>query len=147
MKVTIWDLDYYYTKKDFNIECMKISSFHKQKGDSINFVTNEFQVEMEFNLMYITKKSLKVQAPPLWLLENSKVRVWGEGFKYFTNYALPPVIAACRPDYLLYPEKATKKQRAEMVQFFDYRGNLLRKTQDYHNTFHNKNTLVVDQYF
>ena len=146
MKVSIWDLDFYHNKKGFNIECMKVSSYHKQKGDVVNFIKNEFDITIDFDIMYVTKRDLNIQAPPISLLVDERVRVWGPGFKYFTNYKLAPVIAATRPDYLLYP-KDDKLSRSDIVQFFDYNNNRLKKVQEFKNTFKNKNTLVADESF
>jgi hypothetical protein len=126
---------------------MKVSSYHKQKGDTINFITNEFEINLPYDIMYITKRSWKIKAPPISILDRDNVRVWGEGFKFFTNYKLPPVIAATRPDYLLYPLKDTKSSRSDIVQFFDYNNKRITKSQDYRNIFKNKNTLVADENF
>ena len=54
---------------------------------------------------------------------------------------------ACRPDYLLYPEKKSQFDRADMAQFFNDSGKLLPLTQDFKNTFSNKKTLVIDRAF
>ena len=46
MRVTIWDLDYYYAENKrncYNTEAMRISSYHQQMGDQVNFVRNEFE--------------------------------------------------------------------------------------------------------
>ena len=50
----------------------------------------------------------------------------------------------CRPDYLLYPEKNTKIERAEQIRLLDNSGNLLPITQDWHNSFKNKKVIVTD---
>ena len=58
MRVTIWDLDYYYssTKVDcFNPDVMKISSYHKQLGDQVNFVLKEDDIYRPYDLYYIIK--------------------------------------------------------------------------------------------
>lgn len=51
----------------------------------------------------------------------------------------------CRPDYLLYPEKNTKLERAEHVRFLDDEGKLLPHLQDWKNTFKKKMVLVTDK--
>lgn len=53
---------------------------------------------------------------------------------------------SCRPDYLLYPEKNTRAERAEFIRLFDDKANLLPLTQDYTNSFKQKDTIVVDKY-
>ena len=67
MKVSIWDLDYYYNTNKvncFNPDVMKISSFHKQSGDSINFVQKEDDIHRPFDLYYIIKENKKTPNPP-----------------------------------------------------------------------------------
>lgn len=147
MRVSIWDLDFYHKKKGINYECMKIASFHKQRGDKINFITEKIHIDMAYDLMYITKIDENLSNPPLRYLNNPKVKVWGMGFRYFTNYQLPPIILAVRPDYLLYPDKEDKFDRADALQFFDYKGRPLPLVQDPENTFKNKKSLIIDKFF
>ena len=52
----------------------------------------------------------------------------------------------CRPDYLLYPEKNTRQERAEYIRLFDNTAKLLPIKQNYTNTFKNKDAIVVDTY-
>lgn len=51
---------------------------------------------------------------------------------------------ACRPDYLLYPNKDTVVERAEHIRLFNNKAELLPITQEYKNTFKNKITIVTD---
>ena len=53
---------------------------------------------------------------------------------------------ACRPDYLLYPEKNTIAERSEYIRLLDDQLNLLPLTQDYTNSFKNKATYISDRY-
>jgi hypothetical protein len=50
MRVTIWDMDFYY-KFSFkpNIVVMKLSSFHKQQEHIINFVNQAEDVSYDFD--------------------------------------------------------------------------------------------------
>ena len=41
----------------------------------------------------------------------------------------------CRPDYLLYPEKNTREERAIRMRFFDNAAQLLPIKQDENNSF------------
>ena len=55
MLVSIWDLDYYYSdskKNLFNPDAMKISSYHKQLGDQINFVQKEEDINRPYDIYY-----------------------------------------------------------------------------------------------
>ena len=51
---------------------------------------------------------------------------------------------ACRPDYLLYPEKETALERAEHVRLLNDRGELLPLIQDWRNAFKNKKVIETD---
>ena len=51
---------------------------------------------------------------------------------------------ACRPDYLLYPEKETALERAEHVRLLNDKGELLPLIQDWHNAFKNKKVIETD---
>lgn len=149
MRVTIWDLDYYYAKEKVNIlnpDVMKISSYHKQRGDVVTFVENEFDIRRSFDLYYIIKEDDKTPNPPMDFFTNRKVRWWGRGFKGRINWKMEYAMMACRPDYLLYPEKNTALERAEYVRFFDDEGGLLPFLQDWHNTFKNKKIIVTDKF-
>lgn len=146
MRVSIWDVDYFYKKTGVNYDCMKISSYHKQRGDKINFITSEFQAAMQCDVMYITKEDESLKNPPIKYTTSNKSKIWGKGMKYLVNYKIPAVILACRPDYLLY-QLEDKFDRSDAIQFFDYDGKLLPKRQDEKNTFKNKKTLVIDKMF
>lgn len=54
---------------------------------------------------------------------------------------------ACRPDYLIYPEKNTVVERAEHVRFFNNNAEPLLLTQEWRNTFKRKMVLVTDPFF
>ena len=52
----------------------------------------------------------------------------------------------CRPDYLLYPEKNTREERAIRMRFFDNAAQLLPIKQDENNSFKDKKVIVTDKY-
>ena len=58
---------------------------------------------------------------------------------------MSPAMMACRPDYLLYPEKNTKLERAEQIRLLDDNGKLLPIVQDWTNAFSNKRAIVTDK--
>lgn len=147
MRVTIWDLDYYYssTKVDcFNPDVMKISSYHKQLGDEVNFVLKEDDIFRPYDLYYIIKEQSSTPNPPFEFFTNSKVRWWGKAVKFRINWKMDNVMLGVRPDYLLYPEKETKLERAEQIRLLGNEGKLLPISQDWTNSFKNKKTLVTD---
>ena len=53
---------------------MKISSYHKQLGDTINFVTKEDDIRRPYDIYYIIKEKSETPNPPLDFLLNKKVR-------------------------------------------------------------------------
>lgn len=149
MRVSIWDLDYYYAQEKvncFNPDVMKISSYHKQKGDTVNFVLCPNDIRQPFDIYYIIKENNKTPNPPLDLQLNKKVKWWGKAYEMKIKWKMPNAMLGCRPDYLLYPEYNTQLERAEHVRFFNNRAKLLPIYQDYHNTFKKKKIIVTDEY-
>lgn len=147
MRVTIWDLDYYYAKNRtncFNPDAMKISSYHKQLGDKVNFVVKEDDIRRPYDLYYIIKEKQETPNAPLDFYLNTKVRWWGKAFKRKINWQMNNAMLACRPDYLLYPEKETALERAEHVRLLNDRGELLPLIQDWRNAFKNKKVIETD---
>lgn len=149
MKVTIWDLDYYHAKRKvncFNPDAMKISSYHKQLGDSINFVTKQDDIYRPYDLYYIIKEKPKTPQPPIDFIVNPKVRWWGKAYRAKINWKMNDVMLGCRPDYLLYPERNTKMERGEHIRLFNNNAELLPQVQEWRNTFTNKYAIVTDPY-
>ena len=149
MKVSIWDLDYFHTEEKvncFNPDVMKISSYHKQLGDTINFVTTVDDIRRPYDLYYIIKENSKTPNPPLDFFTTSKIRWWGNAYRVRVNWKMTDAMLGCRPDYLLYPEYNTQLERAEHVRFFNNNAELLPIYQDYHNTFKKKKVIVTDKY-
>lgn len=149
-RISIWDMDFYY-KKSFlpNPKLMKISSFHKQQGDLVNFVSEEYHINMPYDIYYIMRDKDATPRPSSKLIENNKVKLMGKGFKYQDNkYDTNEVIAAVRPDYSLYPEKEKNAYyNANIVQFY-HNGKLLKVKQPFINTkINHKKTLVIDKEF
>jgi hypothetical protein len=128
---------------------MKISSFHKQQGDLVNFVSEEYHINMPYDIYYIMRDKDATPRPSSKLIENNKVKLMGKGFKYQDNkYDTNEVIAAVRPDYSLYPEKEKNAYyNANIVQFY-HNGKLLKVKQPFINTkINHKKTLVIDKEF
>lgn len=146
-RISIWDLDYYYShdRKDcFNADAMKISSYHKQMGDVVNFVVSENDIRRPFDLYYIIKENSKTPNPPGDFFLNRNVRWWGKAYKVRINWKMDDIMLACRPDYLLYPERNTKLERAEHIRLFNNNGEPLKLVQNWKNTFKNKHALITD---
>lgn len=108
----------------------KISSYHKQLGDSINFVLKEYDIYRPYDIYYVFKEDLNTPNPPLDFFTNSKVRWGGKAFKMRNNWTMSDAMLACRPDYLLYPNRGTRRERAEQIRLIGNNNNLLPITQD-----------------
>lgn len=149
MKVSIWDLDYYFAKRKvncFNPDAMKISSYHKQLGDAVNFVITQDDIYRPYDLYYIIKEKSNTPQPPYEFFLNPKVRWWGKAYRARVNWHMNDVMLGCRPDYLLYPERNTKIERSEQIRLFNNNAELLPALQDWTNTFRNKYVIVTDPY-
>ena len=152
MRVTIVDLEWYNHKSFIpNPKCMKISSYYKQLNALVNFATNSYDLKMDYDKMYVVRESIMGGSFPEEIdLRDEKIVLIGEGLKFYDRYMpdIDDIIAACRPDYLLYPlREENKMANADMVQFFSD-GKLLPLIQDYHNTYHKKHyTYVTDKGF
>jgi hypothetical protein len=80
-------MDFYYKATVVpNPEVMKISSFHKQNGDLINFVEEKGHINMPYDLFYLVKDKRRTKMPPGKLMDDDRVRLMGRYFKHFPNY-------------------------------------------------------------
>lgn len=151
MRVTIIDLDW-YNKISFlpNPICMKLSSYHKQMRDLINFPKDGFEIKMSYDLMYVVSKQKKIKIPSEINCRDKNVRLFGENFKFLKQYMkdIPDEVAACRADYTLYKlSENNKMANINVVQFFN-NGRMLRKIQDFRSSLSGvKNTLIIDKDF
>lgn len=146
--ISIWDLDYYYSKDKkncFNPDAMKISSYHKQMGDKVNFVLTKYDIYRPYDLYYILKENNKTPNPPLDLAVAGKIRWCGKAYKGKKNWTMPPLMVMARPDYLLYPNHNTKEERSEQVRLLDESQRVLTRCQDWHNTYKNKKVYITDK--
>ncbi len=149
MQVAIWDLDYYYASERrnlFNPDLMKISSYHKQKGDKVYLIVNQDDPYRYWDIIYICKEKSKTKNAPLCFYSDKRVRWWGDAYRSRVNWRMSDVMLACRSDYLLYPEQNTQLERAEHVRLFNNHAQLLPITQDYRNSFIKKKTIITDPY-
>jgi hypothetical protein len=104
MRVTIWDMDWFH-KQSFtpNHKAQKISSFHKQKGDIINFVEESQHLTFEYDLLYIIREKKHTPFPKRQYIDKENVKLIGDEFDFYDNhYVLEEVIEMVRPDYELY---------------------------------------------
>lgn len=151
MNVMIWDIEWYYAADKtnlINVDAMKISSYHKQCGDNVYLVKSKFDIKREWDMMYICKENEDSPTPPLSLtLNNSKVIKIGNGWR--KPDSLNKIVAACRPDYLLYPnmqkQNNTAIERSEYWRFLDDEGKMLPLIQDASRQEKKNFVIVVDK--
>ena len=149
MVVAIWDIEWYH-KQSFipNVKCMKLSSYHKQKGDSTFLISEAHHLSLAFDVLYIIKEQNNTPMPPRKLLDDNRTVLIGAALTMFKSKQLGKIIMACRPDYLLYETKEKDKYgNANFVTF--YAGTeLILNRQDYHNTKrYQRFTIVADKWF
>ena len=81
-------MDYYYAaekRNSFNPDVMKISSYHKQKGDRVNFVLKKDDIYRPYDIYYIIRESSNTPLPPADFFLNSRVKWWGAANKARVN--------------------------------------------------------------
>ena len=147
-KVTIWDMDFFHAKnrgKITNPDVMKISSYHKQLGDEVNFVTKEDDLNRPYDLMYIIKESSKIENPPTHYFLDKRVKWWGQSVRFRVNWKMSDAMLGCRPDYLIYPQH-DKKVYEEYVRLFNDNGKPLPIMQDWTTMVCRKRIVVTDRY-
>ena len=146
MKVTIWDMDYFYAEKKvncFDSTVMKISSYHKQLGDEVTLVLTQYDIYRPYDIYYICRQKKGCPLPPRDFFLNGKVRWIGKA-NATRQWTIPDVVLACRPDYLLYPEKNTIWERSEQIRLLNSNGEMMPIVQDWHNVFKRKRALITD---
>lgn len=93
MRIGIMDVDGHHFP---NLALMKISQFHKQKGDSVEFV-NHFQ---HYDIVY-KSKIFTFTIEDKTICQADEIRTGGTGYRDYST--LPNEIEHLTPDYNLYP--------------------------------------------
>lgn len=125
MKVAVIDADLVGRKKHRfpNLVCMKISSFHKNQGDSVVLKT-EYKELDSFDQVYLSKVFSDTPVPED-VLQLENVTYGGTGFYYDKAPKLPEEIEHGMPDYHLYDEwvedqMAAGGKRLDFKYYLDY---------------------------
>lgn len=114
-----------------NLCSMKISSYHKSFGDSVELKL-DYENLHEYHKVYISKVFTKTPVPA-GVLDLENVVYGGTGFFYDKAPALPPEIEHCMPDYHLYDSWVQNRiglgvKPSELKYYTDYSiGYLTRK--------------------
>jgi len=149
-RIMIWDMDFYH-KVSFmqNVIAMKLSSYHQQLGDTINFVLEEDDLKFSADIIYIIKENKRTPFPPSKYVDNKRVKLIGKEFHFYSNqWEIDLVISMVRPDYNLYPmEDRNKYANAHMIQLL-HKVTFLPTKQNYINSVakHHQKSIVVDEH-
>jgi len=106
-----------------NLCSMKISMFHKNKGDNVSLLLSYDDIS-QHDQVYISKVFTKTQVPDE-VLSLDNVKYGGTGFFYDNAPPLPFEIEHTMPDYHLYDEWVNGKiqqgiKRSEFIYYLDY---------------------------
>lgn len=104
MNIGIIDADLLYKKKHRfpNLACMKISSYYKQQGDTVNLLLSYDNIN-NYDKIFISKVFTDTIVPDD-ILDLPNVEYGGTGFFYDKAKPLPNEIEHIMPDYHLYDE-------------------------------------------
>ena len=104
MKIAIIDADLVGRKKHRfpNLACMKISNYHKSKGDEVILKLDYDELD-SFDIVYVSKVFTDTSVPDE-VTEKDNVVHGGTGFYYDKAEKLPEEIEHSRPDYHLYDD-------------------------------------------
>lgn len=108
-------------------------------------MTTERDIYRPYDIYYIIKENQNTPNPPMEFFINPKVRWWGEAYVMKQNWKMSDAMLACRPDYLLYPERLSRDARAEQIRLLGNNNKLLPLVQDWSNTLKDKNYIVTDK--
>lgn len=149
MTIAIWDLDWFEKTTTMpNVGCMKLSSYHQQKGNTIVFIQDITDLNIAYDRLCIFKERNDTPINYKPYLTMPTTSLFGKGFTYYKVSKLGKIIWACRPDYLLYPKTVENAYtNANIITFF-CGTERLNQFQDFHNTnLHHKKTIVADKEF
>lgn len=125
MKIGIIDADLIGRKKHRfpNLASMKLSGYHKEKGDTVKLLLDYNKIQ-EYDLVYISKVFTDTPIDEN-ILKLSNVKYDGTGFFYDKANPLPYEIEHHMPDYHLYDEwvndRLEKGEKRKSLQYFlDY---------------------------
>lgn len=119
MNVAIIDADLIGRKKHRfpNLACMKLSGYHKRKGDHVELLTS-YEL-LGWDLIYVSKVFTDTEVPEE-VLTAPNVQYGGTGFYYDQAPPLPDEVEHAFPDYHLYDEWIKDKPEKETVYYRDY---------------------------
>lgn len=119
MNVAIIDADLIGRKKHRfpNLACMKLSGYHKSKGDHVELLTS-YEL-LGWDLIYVSKVFTDTEVPEE-VMAAPNVVYGGTGFYYDKAPPLPDEVEHAFPDYHLYDEWIKDKPEKETAYYRDY---------------------------
>ena len=133
MIIFILDLDWMFDKSEIpNVNCMRISSFHKQLGHQVFLVNDMSELLMKYDKLYIWGESDSTPTVGHKILNDSRTTVFGKRFEFCNAKHIGKTIASCRPDYLLYDIQDNNKSsyaKANFITFYTDGGERIEKRQ------------------
>ena len=148
MIVLILDLDWMFDKSEVpNVNCTKLSSFHKQRKDTVYFVKDMSELTMKYDKIYICGDSDSTPTVNHTILNDKRTTLIGKKFELCGSKKLGSIIMGCRPDYLLYDvqDKDDSYKKANFITFFSDNGEKIVNRQNWKNTKKGiKRTIVTD---
>lgn len=148
MVILIFDVDWFFDKSEMpKAECMKLSSFFKQKGHQVYLVGDMSELTMQYDKLFVFCDSDSTPTLGSKILNDERTILMG---KYFEGQSreLGPVVMGCRPDYLLYDitdEKSSSYTKANFITFFTNSGAKISTRQPWKNTKKGvKRTIITD---
>ena len=150
MTTFILDLDWIFNKSEIpNVNCMKLSSFLKQKGGQVYFVGDMSELSLAYDSLCVFGNSDSTPMLTSKILNDKRTKLFGKRFQFCGARTLGSVIMGCRPDYLLYDvknEKSNSYNRANFVTFYTDGGEIISTRQAWKNTKTGvKRTIVTDE--
>lgn len=150
MIIYILDLDWLCDQSDIpNVNCMRLSSFHKQRKDEVHLVGDMSDLTMKYDRLYIWSDSDSTPTPGHKILNDPRTVLFGKRFVLCGAKQLGTVVLGCRPDYLLYDikkEDSSSYTKANFITFFTSSGGKVTSRQAWHNTKKGvKRTIVTDE--
>ena len=150
MTIFILDLDWLCDKSEIpNVNCMRLSSFHKQRNDTVYLIGDMSDLTMQYDRLYIWSDSDSTPTPGHKILNDSRTVLFGKRFALCGAKQLGTVVLGCRPDYLLYDiinENSSSYMKANFITFFSSNGDKVVSRQAWHNTKKGvKRTIVTDE--
>lgn len=120
MRIAIIDADLIGRRRHRfpNLVCMKLSGYHKERGDGVILKTDYSELD-EFDRVYVAKVFTDTPIDPA-ILEKPNVTYDGTGFFYDQATPLPDEIEHHMPDYHLYDEWTARQKKSETKFYREY---------------------------